>query len=133
MIAPGISIDQRRTILDADCIKFLGGDVQPSLSTPAMILCMELASRHLVRPYLEAGQDTVGARVDVEHLAPTPVGAMVVFRSTVTAVDGRKVSFDVEARDGDEVVGRGRHVRFIVDVERFAKGLRKRFEERKQG
>ena len=133
MIEPGITLEQRRTILEADCIKFLGGDVQPSLSTPSMIMCMELASRDLVRPHLDVGQDTVGVRVDVEHLAASPVGAMVVFHSKVTGVEGRKVSFEVKAVDGDEVVGRGRHVRFVVDVERFAQGLKKRFESRSQG
>lgn len=133
MLQPGLSIEQRRRILEADCIKFLGGDVEPSLSTPAMVLAMEWASRALAKPRLEAGQDTVGVRVDVEHLAATPVGAMVVFRSKLTEVDGRRLTFAVEAVDGDEVVGRGRHVRFVVDVERFAKGLKKRFAARTQG
>lgn len=133
MLQPGLSIEQRRAILEDDCIRFLGGDVQPSLSTPAMIMAMEWASRELVKPHLEAGQDTVGVRVDVEHLAASPLGAMVVFRSKLTEVDGRKLSFEVEAVDGDEVVGRGMHVRFVVDVERFAAGLKKRFAARVQG
>ena len=133
MLQPGLSIEQRRSILEDDCIRFLGGDVQPSLSTPAMIMAMEWASRELVKPHLEAGQDTVGVRVDVEHLAASPLGAMVVFRSKLTEVDGRKLSFEVEAVDGDEVVGRGKHVRFVVDVERFAAGLKKRFAARVQG
>jgi fluoroacetyl-CoA thioesterase len=133
MLEPGLSIEQRRTILEADCVKFLGRDVQPSLSTPAMIQWMEVASRDLVKPRLEPGQDTVGVRVDVEHLAATPLGAQVVFRSKLTHVDGRQASFEVEALDGDEVVGRGRHTRFIIDVERFARGLKKRFEARGDG
>lgn len=133
MLKPGLSIEQRRTILEADCIKFLGGDVQPSLSTPAMIMAMEWVSRELAKPHLEAGQDTVGVRVEVEHLAATPLGAMVVFRSKLTEADGRRLQFEVEALDGEEVVGRGRHTRFVVDVERFAAGLRKRFAARAQG
>ena len=130
MLEPGLSIEQRRQILEADCIRFLGGDVQPSLSTPAMIMCMELACRDLAKPHLDAGQDTVGVRVDIEHLAATPLGAMVDFRAKLTKIEERKLSFEVEAVDGEEVVGRGRHVRFIVDVERFAKGLKKRFAAR---
>ena len=94
---------------------------------------MEWASRELVKPHLEPGQDTVGVRVDVEHLAASPMGAMVVFRAKLTEADGRKLSFEVEAVDGDEVVGRGKHVRFVVDVERFAAGLKKRFAARPQG
>ena len=130
MLQPGISIEQRRTVLEADCIKFLGADVPPSLSTPAMILWMEIASRELAQPHLEAGQDTVGVHVDVEHLGASPAGAQVVFRSRLTAVDERKLSYEVEATDAGEVVGRGRHTRFVIDVERFARKLRKRFDAR---
>jgi predicted thioesterase len=130
MLQPGISIEQRRTVLEADCIKFLGPDVPPSLSTPAMILWMEIASRDLATPRLEAGQDTVGVHVDVEHLGASPVGSQVVFRSKLIAIDDRKLTFEVEAVDGEEVVGRGRHTRFVVDVERFARKLKKRFEAR---
>ena len=130
MLQPGISIEQRRAVLQADCITFLGGDVQPSLSTPAMILWMEMACRDLVKPHLEEGQDTVGVRVDVEHLAASPAGAQVVYRAKLTAVEERKVSFDVEAADGEEIIGRGRHTRFVIDVERFARRLKKRFDGR---
>ncbi len=130
MLEPGLTFEQRTTVLEADCIRFLGGEVTPSLSTPAMIMGMELASRDLARPHLENGQDTVGVRVDIEHLAATPLGAMVTFRSKLTGVEERKLSFEVEAVDGEEVVGRGRHVRFVVDVERFAKGLTRRFASR---
>lgn len=132
MLEPGLCYEQRRTVLEADCIRFLGGAVQPTLSTPAMIMAMEWASRELAKPYLEAGQDTVGVHVDVEHAAATPLGAVVLYRSKLTAVDGRKLRFEVEAVDGGEVVGSGRHERFVIDVERFAKGLRKRFAAREE-
>jgi len=62
MLEPGLCYEQRRTVLEADGIRFLGGDVQPTLSTPATIVAMECASRELAKPYLEAGQDTVAAR-----------------------------------------------------------------------
>jgi predicted thioesterase len=130
MLEPGASIEQRRLILEADCIRFLGSAVPPSLSTPAMILWMEMAARDLVKPALEAGQDTVGVHVDVEHLAASPVGAQVSFRAKLASVDDRRLTFEVEALDRDEVVGRGRHVRFVIDVERFAKRLEKRFASR---
>ncbi len=130
MLQPGISIEQRRIILEADCIRFLGESVQPSLSTPAMIWWMEVACRDLAKPHLEDGQDTVGVKVDIEHLAASPEGAKVLFRARLTAVEDRKASFEVEAIDGDEVVGRGSHTRFVIDVERFAARLKKRFEAR---
>ena len=80
-------------------------------------------------PHLDKGQDTVGVRVDVSHLAPTPIGETVAYRATVTKIDGRKVTFEVEAADSRQTVGKGTHERFIVDVERFAERLRKRFGE----
>jgi predicted thioesterase len=130
MLEPGISVEQRRTVLEADCIRFLGAGVQPSLATASMIFWMEMASRDLVQPLLEAGQDTVGVHVDVEHTAATPLGAQVLFRSKLTAVHDGKLSFEVEAVDAGEVVGHGRHTRYIIDVERFARGLKKRFDAR---
>jgi len=95
-----------------------------------MILWLEFAARDALLPHLEEGQDSVGVRVDVEHLAATPQGASVRYRAEVVSVDGRKVRFAVEAHDGVEVVGKGFHERFVVDVARFARGLQKRFDQR---
>jgi predicted thioesterase len=130
MIEPGISIEQKRQVLDADSIKFLGEAVLPSLSTPSMIQWMEIACRDLVQPHLESGQDTVGVAVNIEHLAAAPLGAQVLYRSSVSALEGRRVSFAVEALDGPEIIGKGTHDRFIIDIERFAQRLRKKFEDR---
>ena len=95
-----------------------------------MIRWMEYAARDAVLPHLDEGQDTVGVRVDIAHLAPTPMGETVVYRTTVTEVDGRKVTFEVEASDSRQTVGKGTHERFIIDIERFADRLRKQFEGR---
>lgn len=127
MLKPGIEHVQKRVVSEADSIRFLGDGVPPSLSTPSMINWMEFAARDGVKPHLEQGQDTVGTRVEVEHLAATPLGAEVTYRASLIGVNGRRLSFEIEALDEKEVVGRGRHERYIVDVERFAAGLRKRF------
>ena len=127
MVKPGISLEQKRTVLQEDAITFLGVDVQPSLATPSMIRWMEFAARDAVLPHLDEGQDTVGTEVHVSHLAPTPLGASVTYRATITAVAGRKLTFAVEAEDSRQVVGKGTHERFIVDIERFAERLRKQF------
>ena len=127
MVEPGISLERRIVVSEEDSITFLGTDVKPSLATPAMIARMEIAAHDAVRPYLADGQDTVGTRVNVEHLAATPLGAEVTYGAKLTAVDGRRLTFEVEASDEREVVGRGTHERFIIDVERFAAGLRKKF------
>jgi fluoroacetyl-CoA thioesterase len=127
MIEPGTTLETKRIVSAEDAITFLGGDVKPSLSTPRMILWMEHAARDAVLPHLEPGQDTVGVRVDVRHLAATPLGQEVTYRATVTKVEGRQLTFEVEAHDGTETVGKGLHERYIIDVKRFAEGLKKKF------
>jgi predicted thioesterase len=127
MVEAGISIERKRIVSADDSITFLGTGVKPSLSTPRMILWMEYAARDAVLPHLEPGQDTVGVRVDVRHLAATPLGAEVSYRATVAAVEGRRITFEVEAQDGDEIIGKGLHERHIIDVQRFAEGLNKKF------
>ena len=65
--------------------------------------------------------------MSVEHLAPTPMGQEVTYTATVTEIDRRRLTLAVEASDGTQVVGKGTHVRFVVDVDRFAANLRKKF------
>ena len=98
------------------------------LSTPSMILEMEETCRLLLKEQVipEAEWDSVGTIVDVKHLAATPVGAQVFLKATVASVDGRKVMFNVEARDKLEQIGEGRHERFIINVPRF----RAKFDEK---
>ena len=130
MLQLGLSLEQRRNVLQEDVITFLGPDTPPSLATPAMIRWMEFSARDALLPHLDKGQDTVGIHVHVSHLAPTPLGDMVTYRATVTAIEGHTVTFSVEARDSKQTVGRGTHDRFIVDIERFAERLRKQFSKR---
>lgn len=127
MLKPGISLEQKRVVRRDDCITFLGGDVRPSLATPAMIKWMEFCCRDAIYPHLEDGNDSVGVKVSVSHLAATPMGQQVTYTATVTEVEGRRVRFAVEAFDGTEVVGRGSHDRFVVDIRRFAARLRRKF------
>ena len=88
-------------------------------STPDMIGKMEVVSAALVAPLLAAGQMTVGTRNEVSHLAATPTGMSVRVRSTLTAIDGRKLTFTVEAFDEKERVGEGTHIRYIVERAKF--------------
>ena len=81
------------------------------LGTPYMIGYLEMTARDSVKPFLDDGYDTVGARVDVRHLAATPLGMQVTFRSEVTAFDQK------------EKIGEGTHERAIINVARFASRL----------
>ena len=95
----------------------------PVLATPVMIMIMENAALNALKPYLDAGESAVGTRVDVRHLAPTPIGQRVVGEAEVTAVDGRRIEFTVRARDASEEIGAGMHERVVVDLARLAKRL----------
>jgi predicted thioesterase len=91
------------------------------MSTPAMILEMEETCRLLlkVQAIPEPEWDSVGTIVDIRHLAATPVGAQVFLKAKVISVDGRRVMFEVEAKDKLEKIGDGRHERFIINVPKF--------------
>jgi fluoroacetyl-CoA thioesterase len=95
----------------------------PVLATPVMIMIMENAALNALKPYLDAGESAVGTRVDVRHLAPTPIGQRVIGEAEVTAVDGRRIEFTVRARDASEEIGAGAHERVVVDLARLAKRL----------
>jgi predicted thioesterase len=89
------------------------------LATPSMIGFMERISHQLLRRCLPEGYSSVGAVVDVRHLAPTPLGWTVRVTSEVIEVEGRKVTLAVEAWDDQEKVGEGRHQRVVIDLNRF--------------
>ncbi len=89
--------------------------------TPMMIMLMEKASGLAVAGHLPPGWVTVGAEVNVRHLAPTPVGRSVTATAEVVEVRGRSVLFAVEAHDGDRKIGEGMHRRGAVDLQSFAR------------
>jgi fluoroacetyl-CoA thioesterase len=82
---------------------------------------------------LEPGKDSLGTIVNVKHLAAAPMGSRVTFRSRLAAVDGRRVTFEVEAFDPVEKIGEGTHERFIITVANFAEKMKAKFEAVKPG
>jgi fluoroacetyl-CoA thioesterase len=92
-------------------------------ATPMMILAMENAALNAIRSYLDPGESAVGTAVDIRHLAPTPVGHDVTAEAEVTRVDGRRVAFNVKARDETEEIGRGTHERMVIDMRRLDERL----------
>ena len=99
--------------------KKVGSGSLPVFATPMMVALMEKAACKALENSLDEGSTTVGTKVDVEHVAATPVGMEVTVTATVTAVDGRKISFNVEAFDEAGLIGKGTHDRFVVGVEKF--------------
>ncbi len=105
----------------------LGSGRAPVLATPMMIALMEAAAVDGVERLLSDGQESLGVRIEVDHTAGTPVGLAVTATAELKEVDGRKLVFYVEARDAREIIGKGRHMRVIVDAARFrAKVMSKR-------
>ena len=88
-------------------------------ATPMMIAAMEQAACTLLQEFLEEGQTSVGTMMHVAPSAATPLGMQVTATATITAQEGRKVEFEVSARDACGEIGRGTHTRFIVDAAKF--------------
>lgn len=109
----------KEIVNDTNTAKIVGSGLLDVFATPMMIALMEKASCVAIESNLDEGMTTVGTMVNIEHVSATPVGMEVTVESTVTAVDGRKISFEVVAFDEVGVIGKGTHDRFMVNSEKF--------------
>ena len=114
-LAPGLSFSKRVLIDDERCISFMGRE-NMVYATPRMVSDVEYACRDYLLAHLDAGEDSVGAHVSIDHLGATPPGVEVTIEARITALDKRRVTFEYSVRDPLEEVGRGTHVRFVVDT-----------------
>jgi predicted thioesterase len=112
-----IDIDRDRTI------SFMGDDCRV-YATPKLLYDIEMACRDLLLEHLEPGRDSVGTRVELDHVGATLMGMWVEISVTLTEVNGGAVSFDFSARDAVEAVARGKHNRFVVGIEKTAQKLK---------
>lgn len=94
------------------------GDLEV-FATPAMCALMEEAAKNAVAPALDEGEGTVGISLSITHDVPSAHNKTIEAKAVVTAVDGRKITFDVAAYDGDVCIGKGTHERFIINHEKF--------------
>lgn len=122
----GSSASLELTVTEADTAAAVGSGDLPVLGTPRLVAWLEAATCAAVAQHLTPGSTSVGTRVEVEHLAASPVGAVVEAAATLTAVDGRVLTFEVTARAAGEddagnhtVLARGTVTRAVVDSERF--------------
>lgn len=118
-LAPGLTGQATVTVSADLTAAALGSGNVRAFSTPALIALMEGAAVAALEGRLPDGQTSVGTRLDVRHLAATPVGMTVRATATLTEVDGRRLVFAVEAHDDAEQIGAGTHERFVVDKARF--------------
>lgn len=120
-----IDIDRDRTI------SFMGDDCRV-YATPKLLYDIEMACRDLLLEHVEPGKDSVGTRVELDHVGATLMGMWVEISVTLTEVNGGAVSFDFSARDAVEEVARGKHKRFIVGIEKTAQRLKAKLAKAQQ-
>ena len=115
--------ERKAEVTSEVAIDFLGRPDARVLATPHLIYFLEFTCRDSVKPLLEEGFDTVGTEVCIKHLAATPLGMEVSFRSEVIAVEDRRIRFKVEAYDSRDKIAEGTHERFVVNVAKFCSRL----------
>ncbi len=114
MIQPGIRNEQVMKIENENTAVVMGSGDLAVLATPAMIALMEGCAAKSVVNQLETDETTVGTKIEVEHLAPSPVGMEIRCISLLEAAEGRRLLFSLEVYDAYGLIGRGRHERYIV-------------------
>jgi predicted thioesterase len=112
-------IDLERTI------DFMGENARV-YATPMLVRDIEITCREALLPHLDPGEDSVGTRVEIDHLAPSLLGATVTISARAAELKGRGVVFEITATDGEETVCRGWHSRFVVDVAKTQERLQKK-------
>lgn len=126
-ITVGLKREERGVSDEAHSARALGSGLLPVLATPAMTALMEQAAAGALEEFLPEGWTSVGISLDVEHTSATPLGMGFRAEAEVTAVEGRKILFDVRAYDDAGEIGHGTHARFAVESEPFlAKAAKKR-------
>lgn len=129
MIQTGLTCKKKITVTPEMTAAAMGSGALEVLATPSMIALMEGTAQEAVQNLLEDGQGTVGTRIDVRHLAATPVGMEVTCTAEVTEVDRRRIVFTVRAKDEKEVIGEGIHERFVIENEKFFAKCRQKLEK----
>jgi predicted thioesterase len=118
-IEPGLQGHCQRVVTEELTLAHINPEWPAVFSTPAMIGMMEFASSRAVQAVLPPGSMTVGVRIEVDHIKAAPAGVTVTAVSKLVEIDGRRLTFEVEARSGSEVLGRGRVTQSIVNHSRF--------------
>jgi predicted thioesterase len=119
MVETGMRGDAKLVVTDADTARSLGSGDVDVLGTPRLIALCEEATVAALTGELDDGTTTVGMRIQVDHLQPTPVGAEVVAEAIVDKVDGRRITFTVSASDTGGLIAAGKITRVVVDRDKF--------------
>lgn len=120
----GLSFTTAMSVTPEVTAAYIGSGDLAVLATPAMCALMENAAMMAVAPHLEEGQTTVGTQLNIEHMRATAVGKTITATAVLVEEDGRRLLFNIAARDEAGIIGEGTHTRFIVDRERFMDKLK---------
>jgi fluoroacetyl-CoA thioesterase len=127
----GLTFTRTVTVDESRVIGFMGDDCRV-YATPRIISDVEYTCRNFLLDHLDPGEDSVGTRVNVEHVGPALLGAVVQIEVKLVAVDGRRIAFEANVKDGNDEVLRGTHERFVVNVEKVRERLLRRKAQQAQ-
>jgi fluoroacetyl-CoA thioesterase len=116
-LTSGMTRKRRFDVNDESTIGFMGEGLRV-YATPFMVRDIERTCREFLGEFLSEQENSVGSRMEIDHLGPTLKGMWVEVTATVVAVEGRRVSFEAEVRDALDIVGKVKHVRFVVDLDK---------------
>ena len=125
-LKPGLKGQAELTVAEKHTAPRIGSGRVHVLATPVMINLMEAAALDAAEALLPAGHQSLGTRLEVSHLAATPVGMRVRAVAEVVEISGNKITFRVEAHDEADLIGEGTHTRIVVNVARFDARVRKK-------
>ena len=114
-LKPGLTTRREVVVDEQRCIGFMGKEGMV-YATPRMVSDVEYTCRDFLLEHLDAGEDSVGAHVSIDHLAATPLGLKVTVEAKIAQIDRRRVTFEFTVTDPIEPCGRGKHVRFVVET-----------------
>jgi len=121
-LQPGLTTTRKIRVDETRVISFMGDDCRV-YATPRIISDVEYTCRDLLLQHLDPGEDSVGTKVNWEHVGPALLGAEVTISAKLVAIDGRRVTFEATVNDGADALARGTHERFVVDVQKVRERL----------
>lgn len=120
----GLTYTSETIVDNSNTAATMGSGDLAVFATPAMTALMENAAMNAVAGQLDAGSTTVGSMIETTHLHPSALGEKIKATATLTAIEGRKLTFSIKAEDSKGIIGEGTHVRYIVDREKFMAKLK---------
>lgn len=125
-LAPGLRGELETEVTEDLTARHIGSGSLRVYATPAMVLLVERACTRLVQPHLPEGHSSVGVRIELRHLAPTPLGGRVRAQVELVAVNERLLTFKAQVWDEREQVGEAEHQRALIDVARFLRRVQEK-------